>query len=86
MRLRELHAHHRIAERIQRIDAPVVPGLDVDVMLQAFLVRRGTRHQVQQLVRMHDVRRVPVARLVADGIAARGHEAIACVSDSTSAK
>ena len=43
--------------------------LDADLVLQALLVGGGPRHQVQQVMGMHHVRRVAVTRLVANVVA-----------------
>jgi len=85
MRLRQLDADHWIAEGIDLIDAAMHLGSDFDLVLETLLVRRGPRHQVQQVVRVHDVGAVHVAGLMADSIAAL-HVASACASDSMSAK
>jgi hypothetical protein len=40
----------------------------LELVLNAFLVRRGARHQVQQVMRVHDVGSVLVTGFVADAI------------------
>jgi hypothetical protein len=58
MRLRKLDADQRIAKGVELIHAPMGFRKYFELVLQAFLVRRGTRHQVQQVMRMHHVRGV----------------------------
>src|SRR5882757_9760128 len=51
----ELDTRDRVAEGIEFFTPAVGGWRDVDRMLEALLVGRRTRYQVQQLVRMHDI-------------------------------
>jgi hypothetical protein len=66
----ELDASHRIAEGIELVHAPMMGGHDVDLVLEAFLESRRSRHQVQQVVRVDDVRGIFVTRFVPDAVSA----------------
>ena len=87
MWLRQFDADHGIAEGVDFIDEPVTFRRHLDDAVQALLERRGPWHQVQQVMRVHHVRRVLVKRLVPDAVFAAGaHVASAWASDSMSAK
>ena len=66
MRDFEFHARDEIAERIHFIAPPARAWRELDGVLQAFLVTRGSRNQMQQLVRVHDVAAVRVHGVVAN--------------------
>src|SRR5258708_34619111 len=79
VRVLELDTRDRVAERIEFFMPAVGRWSDVDRMLEALLIGRWTRHQVQQLMGMHDIAAVEVGGLVADAIAGgAGHTARAC--------
>ncbi|MEJ0008474.1 MAG: hypothetical protein WDM77_19455 [Steroidobacteraceae bacterium] len=68
VRALKLHARHRIAKRIDLIAAFGGRRGNLQRVLQALLVGSGPRHQVQQLMRMHDIRSIQIPRFVADVI------------------
>ncbi len=68
MRLCELDADQWIAEGIERVHAPMRFRLDVELVLEAFLVGSRTRHQMQQVMGVHHVGGVLVAGLVANPV------------------
>jgi hypothetical protein len=87
MRLGQLDAHDGIAEGVELVDAPMNLRRDLDAVLEAFLEGRGTRHQMEQMMRVHHVGSVLITRLVANVISTRcAHDARACESASISAK
>ncbi len=64
----ELHARDRIAESVDFI-APIGRCRRyLQRMLEALLVGSRPRHEVQQMVRMHDVGGVGIPRFVSDVI------------------
>ncbi len=69
----ELEPRHRISERIDLFAAARRRGRDLDCMPSHRLPLARPRHQVKQLVRVHDLSGVVVGRPVEDRIVATAH-------------